>query len=63
MSIDDILDEEIEEYLKDERCLTICGGISLEECTFVHLKEGRYSTALGMTIEYVKEMMKNLEDR
>ena len=27
---------------------------------FIHLKEGRLSTAQGMTIEYAKEMMANL---
>lgn len=63
MSVDNISDEEMEEYLKDGKCLTICGGISLENCLFVHLKEGRVSTAKGVTLEYAKDMMSSLFDR
>ena len=58
--IDDISDEEVENYLKIGNCLSICGGISINNALFVHLKEGRMSTARGMTIEYAKEMMANL---
>ena len=48
--------------LKDDICLSICGGIQMNS-PFMHLKEGRLSTAQGMTIEYAKEMMSNLAER
>lgn len=63
LSVDNISDEDMENYLKDGNCLSICGGISITNCLFVHLKEGRLSTAKGMTLEYAKEMMSNLEER
>ena len=61
-SLDDVSDEELDAYLKDERCLTICGGISLVTTPFLHHKEGRRSTANGMTLEYAKELIKNLKE-
>ncbi len=63
VSVDNLSDEEIENYLKDDTCLSFCGGISLNNCLFVHLKEGRLSTAKGMTIEYAKELMSSLLKR
>ena len=60
VSIDNISDEELDNYLKDKTCLSVCGGISINYSLFVHLKEGRLSTAKGMTIEYAKELMPNL---
>lgn len=61
LSVDNISDEQLEEYLKDEKCLTLCGGIVIDNCSFVHLKEGRMSTARGMTLEYAQELMKSLQ--
>ena len=61
-SLDDISDEELDAYLKDERCLTICGGISLVTTPFLHHKEGRRSTANGMTLEYATELINNLKE-
>ena len=63
VSIDDLTNEEIDNYLKDDTYLSVCGGISINNCSFVHLKEGRLSTAKGMTIEYAKEMMSCLVER
>lgn len=60
LSIDNISEKEIDNYLKDDTCLSLCGGISINNALFVHLKEGRLSTAKGMTIEYVKELMNSL---
>ena len=60
-SLDDISDEELDAYLKDKRCLTICGGISLVTTPFLHHKEGRRSTANGMTLEYATELINNLK--
>ena len=60
MSVDNITDDELEIYLSDGKCLTYCGGISISNSNFVHLKEGRMSTARGMTLEYAKELRKSL---
>ena len=62
MSMDDILDEELENYLAMKTCLSYCGGINIlsKGNYFIHLKEGRMSTARGMTLEYAKELMSNL---
>ena len=60
LSVDNISDEEMECYLKNGNCLSLCGGISIENALFIHLKEGRMSTAIGLTLEYAKEMMSNL---
>ena len=62
LSVDNISDEEVEIYLKDSKCLSVCGGISINNCLFVHLKEGRMSTARGMTLEYAKEIMSSLNE-
>ena len=63
LSVDDISDEEVVNYLKDGKCLSVCGGISINNCLFVHLKEGRMSTARGMTLEYAKEIISSLNER
>ncbi len=61
LSVDNISDEALEEYLKNDICLSICGGISLENSLFIHHKEGRLSTSKGMTVEFAKEMINNLK--
>lgn len=63
LGIDVIFDEELEEYLSTGKCLSYCAGISITDAKFVHLKEGRMSTAKGMTIEYAEEMMSSLFDK
>lgn len=60
MSMDEISDEELENYLKNCMPLKKCGGICVADAPFLHLKEGRYSTACGMTIEIAEEMRKAL---
>lgn len=60
MCMDEISDEVLEEYLEKQKPLTKCGGISINDAPFLHLKEGRYSTACGMTIEIAQEMYKAL---
>ena len=47
--------------IPSEKCLTLCGGIVIDNCSFVHLKEGRMSTARGRTLEYAQELMKSLQ--
>lgn len=61
LGIDEITDEELEAYLSTGKCLTYCGGISITASNFIHLKEGRMSTAKGMTLEYAKEMLASLK--
>lgn len=61
LSMDKLSDEVMERYLKDSKPLTKCGGISISDAEFLHLKEGRLSTAYGMTIEYLQEMIKDVQ--
>ncbi len=63
LRLDDISDEELETYLAKGKFLSYCGGISITDASFVHLKEGRMSTATGMTLEYAKEIMSSLMER
>ena len=56
MSVDKISNATLEAYLSEEKCLTCCGGIHFPDSNFVHFKEGRMSTARGMTLEYTKDM-------
>ena len=60
LCVDSISDEEIENYLMNNPCLSFCGGISILYSSFVHLKEGRLSTAKGLTLEYALEMISNI---
>lgn len=60
MSVDDISDEELDDWINNSNCLSYCGGISIMFASFVHLKEGRLSTAKGMTLEYTEELTKDL---
>ena len=61
-ALNDITDEELENYLKSEPCLSYCGGIAMCSLPALRLKEGRLSTAYGMTLEYAKELIKNLKE-
>lgn len=60
MSMDHIPRKVLEEYLENNKPLTKCGGFSIMDASFVHMQEGRYSTACGLTLEYVEEMRKAL---
>lgn len=63
LSVDVISDEEIDDYVKNKNSLSFCGGISITNASFVHLKEGRMSTAKGMTLEYAEEMLSSLIEK
>ena len=63
LGIDNLSIEEIDNYLKNDFYLSACGGIHIDHSPFVHLKEGRLSTARGMTLEYAMEMLPNLENK
>lgn len=62
LSVDDISDEVLENYLSSGKVLSYCGGISISNAKFIHLIEGKMSTALGMTLEYAQELISNLND-
>lgn len=59
MRMDNISDESIEDYLVNELYLTKCGGMHISD-GFLHLEEGRISTASGMTIEYLQDFLETL---
>ena len=63
LSVDELSDETLENYLKDGRCLTACGGLIVDCNPFVHLREGRLSTARGMTLEYAEDLLKLLANK
>ena len=60
MSMDIFSEDRLESYLENSKPLTKCGGISISDADFMHLEEGKMSTAYGMTIEYLQEMMKEI---
>ncbi len=63
LSVDNIPDEEIDYYVDNSNSLSFCGGLSITNSNFVHLKEGRMSTAKGMTLEYAEEMLQSLRQQ
>lgn len=60
MSMEKIPDEELEIYLKDKNPLSKCGGVNPRDASFLHLEEGKLSTASGMTIEYLQDLLSSL---
>lgn len=60
MYMDNITDDKLENYLTNNQPLTKCGGISIYDADFLHLEEGKMSTACGMTIEYLKDLLSSL---
>lgn len=60
MSMDNISDEEIDNYIKEYNPLDSCGAIVFGP-SFFHLEEGRMSTLDGMTLEYTQELLKNIK--
>ena len=57
MSMDNVSDEVIEDYLINDTPLQRCGGIHVDNIEFLHLLEGKLSTARGMTTEYLEELL------
>lgn len=60
MSVDNVSDEVLLRWVDESDCLSFCGGISIMFADFIHLKEGRLSTAKGMTLEYAKELIMSM---
>ena len=50
MRMDNISDDELEEYLQNGNPLSKCGGISIYDTPFLHMVSGDLSSAQGMTI-------------
>ena len=60
LTVDNISDAEIDDFLKSNTWNQVCGGANVDNALFVHVAEGRASTAHGMTIEYMKALLTNL---
>lgn len=60
MKMDIPSDIELEDYLQNGKPLTKCGGILIADTPFLHLVDGKMSTASGMTIEYLQDMLSSL---
>lgn len=60
MRMDNITNQQLEDYLANNNPLTKCGGINIVDTNFLHLEEGKMSTASGMTIEILQELLSSL---
>ena len=60
MYMDNITDDELENYLANNQPLTKCGGINIVDADFLHLEDGKMSTAIGMTVEYLQQLLSSL---
>lgn len=59
MSMDCVEDGAIENYLTYGSPLDKCGGINIDVVDFLHLQEGRLSTARGMTTEFLQQILES----
>ena len=57
LRMDYISDEDLENYLASNYPLTKCAGINILDMPGLHLEEGKLSTARGMTVEFLIEML------
>lgn len=60
MHMDYITDEELEKYLSTDIPLTRCAGINIADTPGLHLEEGKMSTARGMTVQYLVDMLSQI---
>ncbi len=60
MSMDNISEQEIDHYLAETNPLSKCAGINLCDTEFLHLEEGFYSTACGITVDYLRNFINNV---
>lgn len=60
MRMDKISDEKLEDYLANQHPLDRCAGISILYSDFLHLEDGKMSTAYGMTTEYLQELLSSI---
>lgn len=60
MRMDYITDEELEKYLSTDIPLTRCAGINIADTPGLHLEKGKMSTARGMTVQYLVDMLSQI---
>lgn len=60
LAFDNISDAEIEDFLSLGTWRNVCGAAGTTNSLFAHVAEGRASTAYGLTLEYVKELLPSL---
>ena len=57
MKMENISDYQVDGYLAKTNSLLKCAGINLSDTNFLHLESGFYSTACGMTVEYLRNFI------
>ena len=57
LRMEPISDAELEEYLATKSPLTKCAGINIVDTPGLYLEDGRESTARGMTVEYLLDIL------
>ena len=62
VGMENISDEALDKYIQEVDVQSIAGGVGINSATFVHLREGRLSTARGMTLEFAEEMKKTMDE-
>ncbi len=60
LRVDNISDKELAEYLSKPDTLKKAGGMTISDASFLHLEQGKRSTAMGMTIEHFLELYKTI---
>lgn len=60
LRVDNISDNDLDEYFSHTDPLKRAGGMNLIDCPFLHLEEGYASTCIGMTIEHLQELISSL---
>lgn len=60
LTVDCLSDKEIEDFLNLNTWSQVCGGANTNNAPFVHVSEGRVSTANGLTLEYAEELLHSL---
>lgn len=58
MKMDNVSDSDIDSYISSVPVTSICGGINITKTPFLHLVEGKMSTANAMTTELIDEILK-----
>ena len=60
IKMDNVSDKQVKEYINNSNPLTKCGWITIEDCEFIHIIDGKLSTAFGMTTEYMQDILTTL---
>lgn len=60
LKMDVVSNEDLENYLATKSPLDKCAGINIDDAPFLHLERGKISTARGMTIEYLINMLSEI---